>query len=113
MERRRRSERKPSTRRLKPPPKASSPSPHIEELISYDGNISIRRVHPIASAAVASDKHNMLAALVRRANESFLEFLARLDQAIGRALSYAACLQRAPDHFEIFATRGITLCRWS
>jgi hypothetical protein len=72
VERRRRSERKPSTR-LKRPPKASSPWPHIEELISYDGNISIGRVHPIACAAVASDKHNMLAVLLRRANESFLE----------------------------------------
>lgn len=68
--------------RLKSPPKASSPWPHIEELISYDGNISIGRVHPIACAAVASDKHSMLAALARRENESFLELLARLDQAI-------------------------------
>ena len=65
MERRRRSEPKPSTRRLQSLPQASSPWPHIEELISCDGSISIGRVHPIACAAVASDKHNMLAVLLR------------------------------------------------
>jgi hypothetical protein len=80
-------------------------------------------VHP----PVASDKHDMLAALLRRENQSFVELLARLDQAIGRALSedvsplrsiaeppsmlppadtYAACSHRAPDHFELFAARA-------
>lgn len=87
MEGRRRNKRQPSTGRLKSLPEASSPWPHIEELISYDGNISIGRVDPIPCAAVASDEHNMLAALVRRQDESFLELLARLDQAIDKAVN--------------------------
>lgn len=74
------------TRRLREPPKPRSPWPHIEELIESDGNITIGRVAPIDCAAVATDEHNMLAALVRRDGETFLELMQRLDKAVKLAL---------------------------
>jgi len=88
VERRRRIERKPKARRLNLPPVGRSRWPHIEELIECDGNISIGRIEPVTCAAVASDEHNMLAALVRRGGESFLALLARLDQAIDAAMNH-------------------------
>lgn len=38
-------------------------------------------------AAVASDDHNMLAALVRRDGESLMELLQRLDAAVDKAVN--------------------------
>ena len=85
MARRRRSERRPSTRRLKPKaPAPSSPWPNIEAFVEYDGNVSVGLLYPIGCAAVASDEHNMLAALVRRPGETFHQLLDRLDHAIDR-----------------------------
>lgn len=89
MARRRRSERRPSPRRLKPKaPAPSSPWPNIEEFVDYDGHISIGRIEPIDCAAVASDDHNMLAALVRRPGETFHQLLDRLDHAIDQAVNH-------------------------
>lgn len=89
MARRCRSERRSSTRGLKPKPAASSPWPNIEAFVEYDGNINIGRIAPIIDcAAVAADDHNMLAALVRRPGETFTQLLDRLDHAIDQAVNH-------------------------
>jgi hypothetical protein len=62
--------------------------PNIQWLIENDGNIELGRVGPVACAAVASDEHNMLAALVRRDGESLDALLARLEQALHDAYSH-------------------------
>ena len=67
-------------------PQASSPWPNIEALIADGGQISVGRISPIPCAAVASDDHDMLAALVRRPEESLEELLRRLDTAIAKAV---------------------------
>lgn len=64
----------------------SSPWANIELLIAEGGNISVGRVSPIRCAAVASDDHNMLAALVRRDDETFMDLMQRFDVAVGKAL---------------------------
>ena len=56
--------------------------PNIQWLIENDGNIELDRVGPVACAAVASDEHNMLAALVRRDGESLDALFARLEEAL-------------------------------
>jgi hypothetical protein len=81
--------RKP-TRRLSGDFKPSSPWPHIEEFIDSGGNISIGRLPPIKCAAVASDDHNMLAALSRHPGETFDELMSRLDHAVDLAMNYDA-----------------------
>ena len=43
-------------------------------------------IGPIRCAAVASDHHNMLAALQRRKGETLMQLLQRLDAALLRAL---------------------------
>jgi hypothetical protein len=48
-------------------------------LFESGGNISIGPIRPIKCAAVASDDHGMLAALVRRNDESFSDLMRRLD----------------------------------
>jgi hypothetical protein len=68
------------------PATPSSPWPNIEALIAEGGNISIGRIRPIPCAAVASDDHDMLAALVRRPSESFTDLLQRLDAAVAKAV---------------------------
>ena len=60
--------------------------PHIQELIDCGGNISIGAIPPASCAAIASDEHNMLAALRRREGESLTRLLQRLDEAVGDAL---------------------------
>src|SRR4051794_3396529 len=65
---------------------ASSPWPHIEALVARKGHITVGRIAPLECAAVASDHHRMLAALVRREGESFLKLMQRLDEAIQKAL---------------------------
>ena len=89
MARRRLPGRPSSARRLKPaPPAPTSPWPNIEAFIDYDGNISIGRIEPIDCAAVASDDHNMLVALVRRPGETFQQLLDRFDRAIDQAVNH-------------------------
>jgi hypothetical protein len=51
-----------------------------------DGQISIGAIRPIACAAIANDEHNMLAALVRRPDETLQQLLERLDRAVQLAL---------------------------
>jgi len=83
----RRSTRPPKrTGRLSRSSAPSSPWPRIEELIECGGTISIGEIDPIPCAAVASDESNMLAALVRGKEETFMELLARLDAAVARAI---------------------------
>jgi len=65
---------------------ASSSWPNLEAFITEGGNISLGRIAPIDCAAVASDEHGMLAALVRRKDESFMDLMQRLDVAIAKAL---------------------------
>jgi len=55
-------------------------------VLQGDGQISIGTIGPIDCAAVASDDHNMLAALQRREGESLADLLQRLDDALKRAL---------------------------
>ncbi len=62
--------------------------PHIQELIDCGGSISIGDIAPVSCAAIASDEHNMLAALRRREGESLTALLRRLDEAIGNALEH-------------------------
>lgn len=59
---------------------------HLEFLIDGNGDISVGRVGPIPCAATAADEHQLLAALVRRPQESLIDLLGRLDAAIGSAL---------------------------
>ncbi len=59
--------------------------PNIESLIDGDGEITIGRIGPIRSAAVASDGHQALAMLVRRKNEDLRQLLMRLEAAIDLA----------------------------
>jgi hypothetical protein len=60
--------------------------PHIDDLVRYDGEITIGRLSRIGCVATASDGHNALAMLVRRPGESLEELLTRLDDAIRTAI---------------------------
>ena len=59
--------------------------PNIAELISY-GHITVGVLHPTSCIAVAHDGHSTLAMLLRRPGETMAQLLARLDQAIDKAL---------------------------
>lgn len=78
--------RKP-TRRVVDDFKPTSPWPHIEWFLENGGNISIGDIDPIKYTAVAADEHTMLAALVRRKNETFTELMSRLDHAVDLAVN--------------------------
>jgi hypothetical protein len=60
--------------------------PNIAELIEY-GEITIGVVRPVGCVAVANDEDNCMAMLARRDGETLAQFLARLDRAIGKALT--------------------------
>ena len=60
--------------------------PNIAELIA-DGEITVGVLRPIGCVATTSDGHNCLAMLVRRRGETLAQLLARLDQAIHKALT--------------------------
>lgn len=90
-----------ASRRRKPTPAAprgvSTPSatiagpflPTLEEFVLHgDGQISIGAIRPIACAAIANDEHNMLAALVRRPDETLQQLLERLDRAVQLAVEH-------------------------
>jgi hypothetical protein len=64
----------------------SSYLPNIADLITY-GEITVGVLHPVGCVAVATDGHNSLAMLVRRPGEILAQLLARLDQAINKALT--------------------------
>jgi hypothetical protein len=64
---------------------ASSPWPMVEAFLAEGGNITLGRVEPIEYAAVASDELTILAALVRRKDESFVGLMERLNAALLKA----------------------------
>jgi len=59
--------------------------PHIADFIE-DGQITLGQMDPVGCVAIANDHHNTLAMLVRNDGETLAHLLARLDQAIGKAL---------------------------
>ena len=61
---------------------------NIEELSECDGQINVGSTNPLGCVAVANDEHNTLAMLKRRPEESFMDLLKRLDQAIERAIEH-------------------------
>ena len=65
---------------------ASWSLPNIAELVAY-GEITIGVLPPVGCVAIATDGHNTLAMLKRRRAETLAQLLARLDQAIGKALT--------------------------
>jgi hypothetical protein len=60
--------------------------PNIADLITY-GEITVGVVRPMGCIAVATDGQNSLAMLVRHRGETLAQLLARLDQAIDKALT--------------------------
>ena len=75
----------PSPRGLTAAPTASAGRflPTLEQFVlGGDGQIAIGSIGPIACAAIANDEHNMLAALVRRPEETLQQLLERLDRAV-------------------------------
>ena len=60
--------------------------PNIAELIA-NGEITIGVLSPVGCVAIATDGHNTLAMLKRRRGETLAQLLARLDQAIDKALT--------------------------
>ena len=58
---------------------------HGTDLIDDHGSFVVGYVSPIPCAAIASDQHNMLAALVRRRGEALTELLGRLEAAVAKA----------------------------
>ena len=61
---------------------------HIEALIDGVGELTIGRIGPYHCAAIATDLDEQLTALLRRKDETFEEFLTRIDTAIGRARTH-------------------------
>lgn len=68
-------------------PDLTDPWSHITALIARGGHVTFGRIAPIDGAAVAADEHTMLAALVRRSGESIPQLLARLNDAVGQAVT--------------------------
>jgi hypothetical protein len=64
--------------------KAAARWKNLDSLIRGHGEITLGRVGPVPSAAVAADGGEMLAALVRRPRESLEDLLTRLDEALER-----------------------------
>lgn len=63
--------------------------PNLEQFVIHgEGQIAIGAIRPIACAAIANDEHHMLAALVRRPDETLTQLLERLDQAVQLALEH-------------------------
>lgn len=61
---------------------------NIESLIESDGQINVGYINPVGCIAVANDEDNTLAMLKRRPDESLMELLHRLDQAIECAIEH-------------------------
>jgi hypothetical protein len=75
------------TRSLDKHASGKTPSlPNIEELIEY-GQITVGVLRRVGAVAIASDGHNSLAMLARRQGETLDALLARLDQAVDKALN--------------------------
>jgi len=71
-----------------PPGNRAPFAPSLEAFLADEGQITIGAIQPIPCAAIAADPHNMLAALIRRPNESLTELIERLDQAVALALEH-------------------------
>jgi hypothetical protein len=63
----------------------SSYLPNIADLISY-GHITVGVLQPTGCIAIAHDGDQTLTMLLRRPDETMAELLARLDQAINKAV---------------------------
>ncbi len=85
MERRRKPAASVATSRVKKS-EDIPPWPALQRLIEDEGSFVVGCVPPIACAAIASDEHNMLAALQRRHDESLVDLLNRLDAAVAKAI---------------------------
>ena len=68
----------------------SSYLPNIADLISY-GHITVGVLHPTGCVAIAHDGDQTLAMLLRRPDEAMEQLLARLDQAINKAIIDDIC----------------------
>lgn len=78
-----------SPRSASPAADSKSSFPTLEDFVLHgNGQISVGEIGPIPCAAVASDDHNMLAALQRRTGETLMQLLQRLDAALLRALDH-------------------------
>ena len=60
----------------------------LEDFLADDGQISLGNISAVRGAAVASDAHNMLAAIVQRSGETLGQLLIRLDIAVQLALEH-------------------------
>ena len=58
---------------------------HLDVLMEAGGQITLGRMAPLDGVAVAADDHNLYAVLRRKPEETFTEFLQRLDEAVGIA----------------------------
>jgi hypothetical protein len=74
-----------NTQKKKKSDAPTKPWPALQQLIDNNGSFSVGYVEPIPCAAVASDAHNMLAALVQRRGEKLTDLLDRLDGAVAKA----------------------------
>ncbi len=88
MERRRRSPARKS--RIAQPPVDNNSTvnlslPHIADFLD-EGEITLGQMDPVGCVAIANDGHNTLAMLVRNDGETLAQLLARLDQAIAKAI---------------------------
>jgi len=59
---------------------------NIEEYVDCDIEISIGRFGPVSFSAVATDEGGMIAALVKKPDETLEKLLQRLDLSIEKAL---------------------------
>ena len=77
--------------------------PNPEAFPQADGpQLSIAAIGPVACAAVAADRHNMLGALVRRQDEPLQQLLERLDVAVYLALDE----EQFTDEINVSQSRG-------
>lgn len=86
MERRSKSKTRVATSRVTSETAASWPA--LQFLVENEGSFVVGYVDPIPCAAIASDEHNMLAALQRRRGESLSNLLNRLDAAVAKAIEH-------------------------
>jgi hypothetical protein len=92
LEHRRHSDTRRRTRRLDLKTKARASVditvslPNIENLITY-GDITLGVLRPVGCIATAADEDRCLAMLVRRRDETLVQFLMRLDKALDKALT--------------------------
>ena len=89
MERRKKAANTATSRRLEKPSEQDPVADLLPHLAAFldDGEITLGIMEPVGPVAVASDGSNTLAMLRRRKSETLTALLARLDYAIGIAVS--------------------------